>query len=505
MLLHRRGAALHAIGFAILISPLALPAGAQWTNCTHGQATCSSSSVGIGTTATPARLTVSGSGSYGAGGAAQFNLSNSVWGNAFVQHLGDTGLWQLADGSTGSTKLTVAPTANGDVNFYSGTGKTIFNGTGFVGLGTTTPRAKLDTFVASPATSTISTIAAFNGGLSRISVNSGTLSDKTGFWASFYNGETITGGVAGGMTVGRYGSAWGTYVGFHTHPDDTVTPDDQPERMRIDGRGWVGIGRIAPRALFDTWMQTPVTGAITKIGDFNGALNRISVNSAALTDKTGYWANFYGSGDGLAAGMTIGRYGTGWGTYVAFHTHPEATDTADTSPEAMRIDGRGWVGIGVTVPEAQLHVNGTIKATSVIGATYQDLAEWVPSSVDLQPGEVVVVDRGRDNHVLASSKAYDTAVAGVVSYQPGILLGVEGAKKETIATTGRVKVRASAINGPIVAGDLLVTSDKPGTAMKSKAIDVAGMKLHRPGTLIGKALEALPNGEGEILVLLSLQ
>jgi hypothetical protein len=42
-------------------------------------------------------------------------------------------------------------------------------------------------------------------------------------------------------------------------------------------------------------------------------------------------------------------------------------------------------------------------------------------------------------------------------------------------------------------------------AMKSEPLDIAGMKLHRPGTLIGKALEPLAGGEGEILVLLSLQ
>jgi hypothetical protein len=42
-------------------------------------------------------------------------------------------------------------------------------------------------------------------------------------------------------------------------------------------------------------------------------------------------------------------------------------------------------------------------------------------------------------------------------------------------------------------------------AMKSEPLDIAGVKLHRPGALIGKALEALPTGQGEILVLLSLQ
>jgi hypothetical protein len=51
----------------------------------------------------------------------------------------------------------------------------------------------------------------------------------------------------------------------------------------------------------------------------------------------------------------------------------------------------------------------------------------------------------------------------------------------------------------------LVTSDVPGLAMKSQPIDVGGVKIHRPGTLVGKALEPLRQGTGEILVLLSLQ
>ena len=41
--------------------------------------------------------------------------------------------------------------------------------------------------------------------------------------------------------------------------------------------------------------------------------------------------------------------------------------------------------------------------------------------------------------------------------------------------------------------------------MRSEPVDVAGVKMHRPGTLIGKALEPLEKGVGEILVLLSLQ
>ena len=52
---------------------------------------------------------------------------------------------------------------------------------------------------------------------------------------------------------------------------------------------------------------------------------------------------------------------------------------------------------------------------------------------------------------------------------------------------------------------LLVTGNTPGVAMKSQPFRVRGKIMHRPGTIIGKALESLSGGEGTILVLLSLQ
>jgi hypothetical protein len=171
----------------------------------------------------------------------------------------------------------------------------------------------------------------------------------------------------------------------------------------------------------------------------------------------------------------------------------------------VMINTSGNVGIGMTNPLFKLDVNGTIRASGVIGATYQDLAEWVPASGNVPPGTVVILNSEKNNEVMPSMGAYDTRVAGVVSARPGLLLGEEGASKAMVATTGRVKVRVDATKHPIHIGDLLVTSDTPGTAMKSEPLDLGGVKIHRPGTLIGKALEPLPGGQGEILVLLSLQ
>ena len=178
----------------------------------------------------------------------------------------------------------------------------------------------------------------------------------------------------------------------------------------------------------------------------------------------------------------------------------------------------GNVGAGTTAPAERLEVNGNLKLTGtgnitasgtieggVIKAKYQDVAEWVESSQELADGTVVVLDSSKTNQVVASNQSYDTRVAGVISAQPGITLGEKSSQRVLVATMGRVRVKVDASRAPIQIGDLLVTSDVAGFAMKSEPVEFAGRKMHMPGTIIGKALEPLARGSGEILVLLSLQ
>ena len=177
----------------------------------------------------------------------------------------------------------------------------------------------------------------------------------------------------------------------------------------------------------------------------------------------------------------------------------------------IRNSGGGFVEIGQpTAPQSpdstdRLKVHGSVVVDGNIGAKYQDVAEWVPVATKLTAGTVVIVSPNKRNEVMASTHAYDTAIAGVVSAQAGLILGEGSDSKAKIATTGRVKVHVDTTKHPVKAGDLLVTGDKAGTAMLSEPIDIAGVKIHRPGTLVGKALEPLESGEGDILVLLSLQ
>lgn len=231
---------------------------------------------------------------------------------------------------------------------------------------------------------------------------------------------------------------------------------------------------------------------------------------AAIADGDGL-GTIYGEGyDGSA--FTRGGANTKFSVVgtVSAGTIPTdlvfSTGSSGSGSERMRIASGGLVTVGVagnTGP--RLTINGDVVVTGNIGARYQDVAEWVPAREPISAGTVVELDSTTANQVTASSAPYSTTVAGVVSDQPGLILGEGGDAKVKVATTGRVRVKVDATKHSIAIGDLLVSSDERGVAMVSEPVDVGGVKLHRPGTLIGKALQPLAGGRGEILVLLSLQ
>jgi hypothetical protein len=252
--------------------------------------------------------------------------------------------------------------------------------------------------------------------------------------------------------------------------------DSSSERMIIAGTGNIGIGTAAPNFKLD----------VNRGGDAADAILGIDANGSSAHSPMLYFRN---------TGTAISRI---------MSSRDLQFQNSNNTP-LLYLTNTGNFGVGTTAPTTKLHVAGDIKVDGNISAKYQDVAEWVPSRQKLAAGTVVVLDIEHNNHVTASASAYDTRVAGVVSAQPGISLGEGGEGKALIATTGRVKVRVDATRAPIRVGDLLVTGDTPGVAMRSQPLDLGGVPIHRPGTLIGKALESLEKGTGEILVLLSLQ
>ena len=88
----------------------------------------------------------------------------------------------------------------------------------------------------------------------------------------------------------------------------------------------------------------------------------------------------------------------------------------------------------------------------------------------------------------------------MISAQPGIALGEKSDSKVLVATTGRVKVKVDASKGPIHIGDLLVTSDVPGVAMKSSQSNLAGRQDSRARNLDWQSTRALEKKKKESLV-----
>ena len=123
-----------------------------------------------------------------------------------------------------------------------------------------------------------------------------------------------------------------------------------------------------------------------------------------------------------------------------------------------------------------------------------------------EPGMVVCIDPDNPGQLSLSGKAYDRRVAGVISgaggVNTGMLMGQRGSEADgdlPVALVGRVYVWADADSGPIEPGDLLTTADRPGHAMK------VGDHSQATGSILGKAMTGLQEGQGLILTLVSLQ
>jgi len=390
---------------------------------------------------------------------------------------------------------------------------------GNVGVGTTTPAQKLDVngSIASGGTTVIDASRnVTNAGSGSFSgtVTSGAL---TSFVANSSNAViTPSGSPAIGINAQRFdqyvnrsniGGLFGQFV-YTGSPGSYYNYGIWSRAVSVPGGGSTiteNIGVLAESHPVVTPYSAAVKATALMAGDYyvNGSVFGLDVNASRAPGVTLTQGNtVYGvrsiasSGANYGVGDTVyGLYTSGSGGVVNYGVYSAAGTNFFS----------GNVGIGTTSPNNKLHVAGSITVDGNINAKYQDVAEWVESSQELAAGTVVVLDSEKNNQVVASTQSYDSRVAGVISKQPGIALGDRGEGRVLVAATGRVKVKVDATNGPIKIGDLLVTSDKEGFAMKSMPVEFGGVRMHRPGTLIGKALEPLANGTGEILVLLSLQ
>ncbi len=179
--------------------------------------------------------------------------------------------------------------------------------------------------------------------------------------------------------------------------------------------------------------------------------------------------------------------------------------------------------------------DGDVTADGAIAGGGADFAEMIrvaPGASTVKPGDVMVIDADNPRSTKKSVSSRSTLVAGLYSTNPGFVASerdwdnpngeliptglseeqdLAGERRRShnmsdmaaefdevpLAIVGIVPCKVSAENGPIRIGDLLVTSDTPGHAMRDGNPSV--------GTVLGKALDNLPSGTGVIKILLTLQ
>ncbi len=404
-----------------------------------------------------------------------------------------------------------------------------FSVDGKVGLGTTSPNAKLEIW-PSPNS--------WSGDLNALRITS-----PDSRYRLNVRTEIVESGIVGWV--------------FRTHHADNSSESDA---LSISSLGNVGIGKTNPTQKLEVNGHI-LANAMRVYGGYcfetsngmsdcisRGAWNSVK-NVGGSSSSKPFTGPMYVRGSGGSGQIRIAPTTSGEEASIGFYESPSFDTNAlhwvigkgawhSSNKDFLRIgstvmgsplmtfddDGNGSVGIGTDNPDNsyRLHVIGSMNlayngndtvalndkeklafATDRIGL---DVAELFEAEEQTEVGDIVVVsEKGRK--VRKSSTPYQNEVIGVVSGSPAILF--EGSsviagpkldrftkgKKPPVALAGRVPVKVSLENGSIKPGDYLTTSSIPGVAMK--ATDA--------GQTIGVALEFYDqHREGKVLTFINI-
>jgi len=335
---------------------------------------------------------------------------------------------------------------NADDQMELTAGKFVFNN-GRIGIGTTTPAHRLS-------------IKYVNGG------PTWTSNGWTGAM-DFDNGSAIAWGAnSAGQRFGM-GHTNGSFAMWRTAADPGTIGSPAIYDFMIADSGRIGMGTLAPTANLHVFDAVAASQRIESTGGIN-AWSRTEYATA-----NGQW------NVGTSRGYVNDAF------YIA----------RDPSPPAFYVQ-----------PNGDTYVQGNMSCGTLTIRGGADLAEpFQMGEEKIEKGSVVVIDQAHPGGLKRSTRAYDKRVAGIVSgangINPGIALHQDGALDggQNVALSGRVYVQADASNGEIEPGDMLTTSDTPGSAMKVTD------PVRAQGAIIGKAMSSLKKDRGPVLVLVTLQ
>ena len=353
-----------------------------------------------------------------------------------------------------STKLT-------NSSFYENKG-------GNIGLGTTNPTQKLSVSANSPSGEAI------------LGANSSTSAN------TFPVG--IVGQSNGPQGVGIYGSANATTGANVGAFGVTVSPNGMGVEGVSDASNGGGDGASGVAGFFNA---TTGTGDGVSGTTFTPA----GAGVVGIAEATGSTATADGVQGTSAAPKGAGVSGItsasgGFGGYFDNTAGGSILVGAVNGAHKFRVDGTG-----------KGYFDGGEQTG---GADFAESVAVAHEAAQRGPGDLLIVDPSGKRQLKLATEPYSTLVAGIYSTKPGVLAtphSMNDTVKDEVplAIVGIVPCKVSAENGPIAAGDLLVSSATAGHAMKGTD---RGRML---GAVVGKAMEPLAAGTGVIEVLVTLQ
>ncbi len=373
--------------------------------------------------------------------------------------------------------------------------------TGNIGIGNSAPGALLDVASLS-ATSDRSLMLSVRRGA--VNSNDVSLANSPGRPYLVIGGDEYGAGCSSGVCSGDTGAFYGIGLGYNTMTTSaniltairppveigfkmtnassntmgslvfatrTNAVASASEKMRLDENGNLGIGSNSLNSKLElvggSGITTTTVASISADSLTTGNVFRIAVPTSAS-----FTGNIVLARD--SAGTTLFRVTASGGVSArsGIFSHGSTTNCTGSGAPA-----NGCVDYAEDMPTTDT----TISAGDIISINSED---------------------GGDFAVVKSNKGYDDQALGIVSTNPGIVLGdsvrqgdfakkhVEG--KVPVALAGRVPVKISFENGDIKKGDYITSSAKnPGY----------GMKATKSGRVVGVALENLTQSSGNTAVL----
>jgi len=301
-----------------------------------------------------------------------------------------------------SNSITLAD--NADIAFEAGSAERMrITSAGLVGIGTSSPSAKLD--VVSALTSTAGLVVRGGSSIGTASASSGQiLIGQT----STYRGSIAYDDNAGYLYIDNLYNNNSGNIYFRTKTAGTPV-----EALTILGSGNVGIGTSSPNA------PIQINGVPLESSPARATIRTFDTSSPAASVGAGLMLGYqydtaqYVDGACVQAvkeNATLGNYATA----LSFLNRANGVSFS----EKMRISSAGNVGIGTATPASKLHVYG--------GDSFLGL-DWASANYDATPRQFRIASNGNNSGYITQAAYNSSATAATTFFRSYVNAASSGA------------------------------------------------------------------------------